>query len=235
MNLYIDESGSINNKLRDKPFVISIIYVQDFKKLSQIFKRFVSSNFNELKRLDSESNEKSSGKMFINGKFRELKGSQFSPELKKKFVEFFTKQKYFELFYIKIDNSELTDKICENTARAFNFSLKLALSTFFEKKIIPNEDCLIQLDERNERTDAKNFLENYLNTEFCLNGISEKHFVAKYLDSANCPFIQIADIFANLYYSQLNTNAYSDEIKKLDERNILKYIFEFPNRKIDEK
>ena len=74
-------------------------------------------------------------------------------------------------------------------------------------------------------------MENYLNTELCLNGISESHFSVQYLDSKNNPFIQIADVLANLYYSELNTNAYKTEMSMLKERKILKGMFEFPSAK----
>lgn len=236
MNLYLDESGSINNKLGEKPFVISIVHVLDFKKLNTIFKRFVSSNLSILLELDKDFTNahgiltKPGSQMFRNGKFSELKGSQFDKEMKKRFVDFFTQKKYFELYFIKINTHLLSDKICENTARAFNYTLKLALSYFISHKILCDEDCLLQLDERNERTDAKFFLENYLNTELCLNGVTEKHFSVQYLNSKDNPFVQIADVFANLYYSELNTNAYNNELKILKDQNILKGVFEFPPR-----
>ena len=155
--------------------------------------------------------------------------------MKTDFVKYLIKKRYFELYYIKINNDLLTDKICENTARAFNYSIKLALSFFLEHKLLADEDCLLQLDERNERTEAKFFLENYLNTEFCLNDVTEKHYSVKYLDSADNPFIQIADVFANLYYSEINTGAYSDLFKELKEKDILKAVFEFPPRKRKKK
>ncbi len=237
MNLYVDESGSINNKLKEKPFIISIIHVLDFKKLNVAYKRFISSNFKKLQNLDRDfTNEsgvlrKKGGQMFQNGRFKELKGSQFDQNMRKAFVNFFSRSNYFEVCYIKINNDLLSDKICENTARAFNYSFKIALSYFIQHKILPDEDCLIQLDERNERTEAKFFLENYLNTELCLNGISNHHFSVKYLDSTNNPFIQIADVFANLYYAELNTGAYTNEILDLQKKGILRGIFDFPLRK----
>ena len=204
MNLYIDESGSINNKL-NSPFVIAIINVLDYRKFNTVIKRFITSRFDKLKDLDNDFYNKDGklmkrgNQMFKNGKFKELKGSQFDRDMKQDFVEFITKKKYFDLYFIKIDNKLLTDKICENTARAFNYTLKLALSYFISQKYIDDEDCLIQLDERNERTDARFFLENYLNTELCLNGVTENHFTVRYLDSSVNPFIQIADVFANIY------------------------------------
>ena len=234
MNLYIDESGSINNKL-NSPFVIAIINVLDYRKFNTVIKRFITSRFDKLKDLDNDFYNKDGklmkrgNRMFKNGKFKELKGSQFDRDMKQDFVEFITKKKYFDLYFIKIDNKLLTDKICENTARAFNYTLKLALSYFISQKYIDDEDCLIQLDERNERTDARFFLENYLNTELCLNGVTENHFTVRYLDSSVNPFIQIAYVFANIYYSQLNTHGYDNEMYKLKERNILKAVFSFPN------
>lgn len=79
------------------------------------------------------------------------------------------------------------------------------------------------------------FLETYLNTELCLNNITDSHFTVKYLDSPTNPFVQIEDVFANLYYAELNTGAYIDAINVLKEKDILKGIFEFPpdNDKID--
>ncbi len=233
MNLYIDESGSINNNLKT-PFVIAVVNVLDFKKLNTVIRRFVTSRFDKLKELDKDFYNKdgkltkTGNQMFLNGKFKELKGSQFDRETKQDFVEFITKKKYFELYFIKIENNLLTDKICENTARAFNYTLKLALSYFISHKLIDDEDCLIQLDERNERTDARFFLENYLNTELCLNNITEKHFAVRYLDSAENPFIQLADVFANIYYSHLNTQSYETEMQKLRQRGILRANFSFP-------
>ncbi len=237
MHLYIDESGSINNKL-NKPFVIAIVNVLNPKKLNSVYKRFVKSRIKDLKDLDKDYYNskgklaKVGNQMFQNGKFKELKGSQFDSKMKKNFVEYITKKKYFELYFLRIENNLLSDNICKNTARAFNYTIKLALSYFISHKLLVDEDCLIQLDERNERTEAKFFLETYLNTELCLNNITENHFSVRYLNSVANPFIQIADVFANLYYSHLNTNGYDAEMKKLLERNILKGDFVFPRRDV---
>lgn len=93
---------------------------------------------------------------------------------------------------------------------------------------MPNEDCDLQLDERNEKTETKFFLENYLNTELALNGIFSGNFFVSYFDSMNNDLIQLADVFANLYYSHLQTNGYGKELQLLKEMGILKFIFEFP-------
>ena len=240
MNIYADESGSINNKI-GKPFIIALVHVLDFKKLNTTFRRFISSNMAKLQELDQDfyntngTLTKKGGLMFKGCKFHEIKGSQLNQQMKTDFVNYLAKKKYFELYYIKINNDLLTDKICENTARAFNYSIKLALSFFLEHTLLSDEDCLLQLDERNERTEAKFFLENYLNTEFCLNNVTEKHYSVKYLDSADNPFIQIADVLANLYYSELITGSYTDTINVLKKQDILKAVFEFPPRAVRKK
>lgn len=236
MNLYIDESGSINNHIpNNKYFIIAIIHATNKDALKRAYKRFVSSNYDELKRLDqdkihSKSGKtiRSGGKMFSDGKFKELKGAQFDRNMKLKFINFFSQKASFEVYYIKIANEKLTDYFCENTARVFNYTVRLALDYLIQKGLLPNEDCSLQLDERNEKTGTRYFLENYLNTELAMNGTASGKFEVAYFDSSNNKLIQIADVFANLYYSHLQTGAYKEEFQKLKDASILKFIFEFP-------
>lgn len=236
MNLYIDESGSINNHIHNnKYFIIAMIHVTNRDSLKRAYKRFVSSNHDELQKLDQDKVHsqtgkilKNGGKMFSNGKFKELKGAQFDKNMKLKFINFFTQKASFEVYYIKISNEKLTDHFCENTARVFNYTVRLALDYLIQKGFLPNEDCFLQLDERNEKTATRYFLENYLNTELSMNGTASGKFEVSYFDSCNNNLIQIADVFANLYYSHLQTGAYEKEFQKLKEAGILKFIFEFP-------
>lgn len=236
MIIYIDESGSINNHMpENKYFIISMIRTVNKNSLKRAYKRFVSANYDRLLELDKDKVHpktgkviKEGGKMFKDGKFKELKGSQFDNEMKKKFVEFFSRKQSFEIYYIRIANGKLTDRFCENTARVFNYSLKLAMEYFIKKDYLPNEDCSLQLDERNEKTKTKYFLENYLNTELSMNGTATGKFYVAYFDSSNNALIQIADVFANMYYSHMQTGAYEEEILKLKENGILKFVFEFP-------
>ena len=235
MFLYIDESGSINNHdLRNNPyFVVAIIHTKDRKRLKTVYKRFVSKHMERLKELDQPQYRgkkliKTGGAMFQDGKFRELKGTYFDPEMKREFLEFFTKDPCFEVFYIKIDNSALKDHFCQNTARVFNYPLRLALGYFIKYGYLPNEECCLQLDERNERTDSKHFLEQYLNTELIMNGSCKGPFNVDYFDSSNNIIIQIADVMANLLYSHLKNNCYEAELKMLQDKGVIKFIFEFP-------
>ena len=243
MNIYIDESGSINNKnTYDKFFVVCLLKVNDIPKLQRAYKRFVSSNINRLKELDKDKIDskngkvlKQGGKMFSDDKFRELKGSQFDRNLKLKFLSFFAQNPCFELFFIKINNERLSDKFCANTARAFNYSIKLAISFLLRKGLLPVENCNLQLDERNEKTEAKFFLENYLNTEISLGDDVDAHFAVKYFDSSNNRFVQLADVFSNIMYSNLKNGGYEEALNSLIDAGIIKYVFEFPRGCIDKK
>ena len=223
MNIYIDESGSINNKInKNKDFIIALIVPTNKKSLERVYKRFISSNLEVLKSIDKNN------KMFRNGKFRELKGAQLDKPLKQKFVRFFSEKKHFEIYYIRIKNRYLSEDFCKNTARVFNYVLRLTLQHLIINNFINQEDINLQLDERNEKTETKYFLENYLNTELFLGGITKGKFTVCYFDSANNKFIQIADVFSNLLFSQILTNSYDEEMKILKEKDILKFIFEFP-------
>ena len=236
MNIYIDESGSINNQLPgNRDFYIALVYVKDSKKLQRIYQRLVSSKFERLKQLDQDKIDPATGKviraggrMFIDGKFQELKGSQFDAEMKHHAIDYLSKSPIFELYVIRLKNHCLTDKFCNNTARAFNYVLKQALSYYFSKGFLPIEECLLHIDERNERTDTRHFLQEYLNTEQCLEHGIHAPFQVRYYESSQCHFIQIADIMANMFYSNAIHHIYDKDIQLLRDRGILKHIYEYP-------
>ena len=114
----------------------------------------------------------------------------------------------------------------DNISRTFNFSIKSALLYFIQNGYLPDEDCFLQLDERNERVENKSFLENYLNTELSLSGQVAGNFSVSYFDSACNKFVQIADVFSNLFYSHLQTGHYTDELELMKELGILKGVYE---------
>ena len=53
MNIYIDESGTINNQLKNEYFIITLIIPDNSNALKRSYKRFVASNLEELKRIDN--------------------------------------------------------------------------------------------------------------------------------------------------------------------------------------
>jgi len=236
MNIYIDESGSINNHYNNiKPFVIALVHATNKKQLQRAYSRFISSNYQQLLHLDKDKTDPNTGKilkagnkMFKNDKFIELKGSQLNPDMKREFVNYFCKKRHFELFLIKINNNRLSDTFCSNTARVFNYTTKLALEYYINNGYLPDENCNLQLDERNEKTESKHFLQDYLNTELKLGNNLSADFNVQYFDSANNKLIQLADVFANLYYSHILTNAYTNEFQLLEANGILKHCFNYP-------
>lgn len=228
INIYIDESGSMNassNRYTQQFFIISIIKVNDERALRSNFKRFVSNNLKLLKSIDTDN------KMFLNGKFHELKGSALNSALKRSFVAEITKNKPFEIFYIKLLNNKTKPNFFDNKARAFNFILKLFFEHNLRNKKFIDEQYFLQIDERNTKTQSKNTLQEYLNTELILNDfLLTQPLIVKYYDSSNNKYIQVADIFANLYFSECITNAYTNLFKDLEIQGILKEIFVFPKK-----
>lgn len=229
--LYVDESGSMTATYCNihPYFIIAIVRVKDSTKLKRIFKRFISKNLSELIIADNIDNDH---KMFNNGKFIELKGSRFTPALKREFVNYFCRNNYFEVFYILVDNKKVASKnngkFYNNTARAFNYLMRLALEYYINHHLIGKDPLILQLDERNESPETKYFLQDYLNTELTTGNIFEHECKVEYFDSCNNHIIQIADVFANLMYSELKANSYTAELTHMKSNNYLKHIFKFP-------
>lgn len=227
ISLYVDESGSMTTDYSSNQpyFVIAIVRSMDSKELKSSYKRYVKSHFTRL--LDADKRSRNS-RMFRDGKFIELKGSQFTPELKLDFLEYFCYGNMLEIYYVIIDNRRVRPRFYNNTARAFNYVIKNLIISLMKRRIIPDDDIYIQLDERNERTETKHFLENYLRTELCDSPLFSHDIHVRYFDSAQNHLIQIADVFANIMYSELRTNTYTDEINYMEAKGYLKFKFEYP-------
>ena len=209
MLICVDESGSINNHNQNQPyFVIALIHVLGKGSLKRKYDKFVRDNITRLKELDID------GEMFSGGTFLEIKGHCFDSEMKIRFLNFFFESKSFEVFYIKYHNNFLTDKFCKNKERAFNYPFKKAMSSFISNKLLPNEDCRINLDNRNLKTDSRMQLDEYLNTELIGDIGYEGTFITEYFNSKDNKCVQIADVFANVFYHNLFTNEFHDELKK---------------------
>ncbi len=226
IHLYIDESGSMTrtNAANQPYFVVAVVRIYDVNKAKRLHKRFVQTHMNALQKIDRD------GKMFRDGKFIELKGAALTPELKRKFVEYFCRPETLEVYFIQINNDSVRESLYRNTARAFNYVLNLALKYYFRQGYLPDEKCIIQLDERNEKTETKYFLSNYLNTVFRIEEIVSEEMTVAYFDSAQNRLIQIADVLANFYYSELRTGNYADLIQQMKESGCMKPVFRFPLR-----
>lgn len=211
------------NCINKHKFIISIVRVLDEKSLKVKFKRCISKHIQLLKQCDKKQ------KMFKNDRFIELKGCALTPEVKKSIVNDLLKSQDFELYIIEVDNKKIDEKFYKDRSRAFNYMIKLSLEHFINKSYFnKNEKYKIVIDERNVKVEAKKSLDDYLNTALQLDEKLTDEIKVEYHDSSQERFIQIADFFANLFYSECITKNYGNEIKKLTKSKIFKKIFRFP-------
>lgn len=233
ISMYIDESGSIHptSEKLNRYFIIGIVIPKDSKKLKRVYKTFIRKNINELRKLDTE------GKMFNKtGHFVELKGCSMNKTMKLKFMKFFCQNNLFEVRYIILDNNLLEEKFIKNKARTFNYLIKIFLINSIKKKYIENKQIFLQIDERNVKTDSKFSLEDYLNQELLLNDDLVENIQVQYFDSSQNCFIQIADVFSNIMYSNLITKgSYEKELEQLQQDKYILPAFIFPKKKFENK
>jgi hypothetical protein len=223
MLICVDESGSINNHNENQPyFVVALIHILGKGSLKRKYIKFVDQNRERLKELDVD------GEMFEGDTFRELKGHYFDSDMKHKFLSFFKDSDSFEIYFIKYFNKNLTDKFCQNKERAFNYPLKKAFSFFIRGGFLPNEDCHINLDNRNLKTDSKMQLDEYLNTDLIGSIGYTGTFTVEYFNSKENRFVQIADVFSNIFYNSLFTDEYDVEIRQYRDMGKIRRVFEFP-------
>lgn len=227
MNIYIDESGSMTKIIRDTGdsyFIIAMLIVENPKKLKRAYKRYVSKNIETFKELPKGS------RMFNEDKFAELKGSALNPQMKEEFIDYFCKNDIFKIMKIKLKNNDVKEIFYRNKARAFNYIIKLAMEYLYNHHTdLVDREWVINIDERNVRTETKHQLKEYLYTE-CSHGKDMVDDISvQYFDSSKSQLVQIADVFANIFYSNVVTNGnYSDKMNKMSEEGYLINIFEFP-------
>ncbi|MDP4152747.1 MAG: DUF3800 domain-containing protein [Bacillota bacterium] len=226
MFIYIDESGSMAseiNNINERYFVISLLLVNDPETLRKVYIRYVKKNMFTLKNTDREN------KMFLGDKFLELKGHSFTPEMKKDFIDFFCRNGHFKLFPIIIDGAKVGHNFYKDKARAFNFALSQALAALHDMKVLTDRTWYLNIDERNVKSVLKYELE-----EFLMTGLSTSRDIADdisvtYFDSKNNKLIQIADVFSNIFYSNIITGGhYSEEIRHMQAGGYIVGFFHLP-------
>lgn len=225
---YVDESGSMTKKgLNCKSnhyFIICLIKTSNSDRLKKILKKFISSNLNTLKNMDKQN------KMFYkDGRFKELKGCALNKKMKLQFVKYICQNHLFDIFYICVNNQTVDNILYSNTARAFNYLLRLSLEYNTKNKCINNSSNYFYIDERNIKTNSKSTLCDYLNIELVLANHLQKSFAVKYCKSEDSVLIQLADFFSNLYYSYIiSKGVYDNVIESLRKKGYIKNEFIFP-------
>lgn len=220
-----------HQKKLNRYFIIGIVIPKEPVKLKRVYKLFIRKNIDYLRKLDKDN------KMFSeDGRFRELKGSSMDKKLKLDFINFFCRNNLFEVRYIILDNNQLEERFIKNKARTFNYLIKIFLINSFKKGYIRDKELFLQIDERNVKTESKYSLEDYLNQELILNNNILENVQVKYFESSQNCFVQIADVFSNIMYSDLITNgSYRKEIEKLQQEKYILLPFVFPKEKFENK
>lgn len=223
INIYFDESGCIHWNAPKDYSTIAMVIPENKERLKKLHKIFCKKYKKQLLELDIEN------KMFQNGKFKELKGFCFDVDMKKEFLEFFFQKNALKVMFIRINNRKLTETFCSNSARAFNYIVVRAL-TYMDNQGMLNDSVYLHIDERNVRTDTINFLQEYAIMELCIAKNNARTIQAKYYDSSSNKLIQIADVLANIYFSNANefNNNLVDEINTIYRNGYVIKFFEYP-------
>lgn len=230
--LFIDESGSLTKKYASTHpyFVMCILRVKDIKNLRKILKKFIQLNYQAIIAADHKN------RIFKNGSFIELKGSSLSPDLKHQLARYLCHGHIFEVYYIHINNNLVDLDFTKNPSLAFNYVLGLLLDKHLRNGNLPNDDYLIDIDQRNLQVISINSLEEYLNIELKLKQNLIKSLNVAYYDSKDNLLIQVSDFFSNLYFSYLrNELEYQELFNDLKKNNYIKDIFYYPKEKINQE
>lgn len=222
--IYIDESGLLTQAHAEHfPYqVLALVRVFNVPTLKQVMKRFVSENLEKLRELDHEH------RMFRGNDFLELKGSALDHKMKEKLLRYLCRNNYFEVYYIKIVNNRVKGPLYSNKARATNYILTLAMKYFLQHGYLPMDEYCLQIDEQNIKTESRNVLVEHLNMTLAMDASLASSFRIDYFDSARNKLVQLADIFANFYYSELMTGQYTELFEELRKESYIKFEFVFP-------
>lgn len=215
--VYLDESGSIHKNSNTKYFAVGGYFIFEKYRLK------ITSLYKKINKLVKDER-----KIKID---KEIKSYGY---LTKEKQLIFSSMENIPGFYgfSKVFDKEKMQKGIVDSNIFYNYAVKLIFSDiiFPLLKNYTDEQIEIKLlcDNRNVRVgDLKN-LENYLNTEFCLNNYV---FNVSYYDSKTNFGIQLADLIVNTFYNYYaNYKRVSTVIKGL---NKSKYrVSLFPGRKV---
>jgi len=185
--VYLDESGSIHKNSKTRYFAVGGYFTFEEEKIKIIYKY---KKINHKIKLERNINLT-----------KEIKSYDMKDDEKK---EFFSKIQNIETFNgcAKIfDKFKMKKEIIYSNI-FFNYAVKLLITDCIlpklNKKIIRNCEFYMNVDNRNVGVGNLKNLENYLNTEFCLNNFK---FKVTYFDSRRNYGIQLADLIVNTFYN----------------------------------
>ena len=209
--VYLDESGSIHKNSKTKYFAVGG-YISFENNKNKIVSKYKKNN--KIIKIENNYNLE-----------KEVKSYEMT---KKQKINIFKDIQEIDKFYgcVKVFvKSHMKKEIYESNI-FFNYAVKLV----FKDCIIPiinnikeTVNFIVSVDNRNIRVGDLNNLENYLNTEFCLNNYN---FKIKYYDSATNYGIQLADLIVNTFYnSYKDINIVNDVINNIQHKKFKISIF----------
>lgn len=215
--VYLDESGSIHKNSNTKYFAVGGYFTFEKCRLK------ITSLYKKINKLVKEERNIKIDK--------EIKSYDY---LTKEKQLIFSSMENISGFYgfSKVFDKEKMQKGIVDSNIFYNYAVKLIFSDIIFPLLKNYGENQIEIkllcDNRNVRVgDLKN-LENYLNTEFCLNNYI---FSVTYYDSKTNFGIQLADLIVNTFYNYYsNYKRVSSIIKSLNKN---KYrVSLFPGRKV---
>jgi hypothetical protein len=197
---FIDESGSIpkyySKKRRNRYFVISFVHTDDPNRIKNVYNR-------TLRKLKREFPDFFKGLTNPN----EPKGSEYYPFMKLFIVGELFRLTDIKLAHMVVDNTQIEERFRVSPARSFNYLVKLVINqfplTFNDKRRLE-----LHIDNRNTAIQNLSELEGYLFKELVLHENRVKDVSVKYHDSKYSRPVQVADVFANIYYQRFRYMGY---------------------------
>ena len=184
--VYLDESGSIHKNSKTRYFAVGGYFTFFFfiNKILSTYKR-INKTIKDNRNIDLN---------------KEIKSYDMLDEEK---IMMFQNIQKIKNFYgcVKIFDKYLMNKQIVEANIFFNYAVKLIFLDCilkYIKNIKEPLEFIISIDNRNIKVGKLNGLEDYLNTEFCLDNYL---FKVTYYDSASNFGIQLADLVVNTFYN----------------------------------
>lgn len=201
INVYLDESGSIHKNSKTAYFAIGgYVITNAYKQKVIAHYRKINKKIKDLNHLPLE---------------QEIKAIQMTNDEK---INFLTSVQDIPTFFgcAKIFVKHKMAKEIVGPNIFFNYAVKILfldciIPTLKKKKLTEPILFILSVDNRNIRVGDLNNLENYLNTEFCLENY---HFQITYYDSKTNYGIQLADLIVNTFYNFYKNKAFVQEVIK---------------------
>jgi hypothetical protein len=211
MVFYIDESGALNYKPKERFFVITALGIQDKdvrKKLKNIARR-------------------AHRKHCIPNNLLEIHGSELTFEAKQDILFKLNKESDIFLDYIVADKKHILQSLFSRKDLTYNY-----LMAHLVKKITKGleQDVQLLIDEHTVKAGSLNSLEDYLNIEARTKWDFKYNIKVQIINSKHSKGVQLVDVVANSIFAKYNYKKH--HLYNISEDNF-RYRIRFPYQKFD--